>query len=156
MRQRFLSSACVLAAALLSGCQSAPERSPYAYRFADSAQRDICLVQADSAQEQGLSLQMRTELESRGFIVREVTEGNTEGCSACLRLNARLGNWSGQRLHQARLDLTRTVNGIRKTVSVESVAPTGVNFGAPIDDGTQTIRTLLDRVFPTPMPWQND
>ena len=48
------------------------------------------------------------------------------------------------------------MNGIRKTVSVESVAPTGLNFGAPIDDGTQTIRTLLDRVFPTPMPWQND
>lgn len=145
----------VLAAVvLLSGCQTPSQRDPYAYRFGQVDGHSICLV-TEPADAQSLSLQVRAALEEKGFVVKEVTAEEARKCSPCVRFIAKLGDWTGPRIESATMQYTRVAGGTRTTVSAESTS-TKAAFGAPIDDESVLIRTLVDRIFPNPIPWHEN
>lgn len=142
------------AAALLSGCQTPSQKAPQGYRFGQTDGHSICLV-TEPAHAQFLSLQVRAALEDKGFEVKEVSSEEARTCSPCVRFIAKLGDWTGPRIESATLQYTHVAGGTRTTVSAESPG-TRAAFGAPIDDTSVLVRTLVDRLFPNPIPWNGD
>ena len=142
------------AAALLTGCQTPSKTTPAGYRFGQLDGHSICLV-TEPAHAQLLSLQVRAALEDKGFVVKDVTPEEARTCSPCVRFIAKLGDWTGPRIKSATLQYTSVAGGTRTTVSAESMGMQAA-FGAPMEDESVLIRTLVDRIFPNPIPWNED
>lgn len=155
MQQRLLTA--VLAGAfLLAGCQSAPQKSPYEYRFAKAAGQELCL-QTEPAGEVSLALMIRTALEQKGFSVRNVTDFDDADCRQCVRFTARMEEWSNHRIRSATLEYFSGHSSRPLSVSTRDDEGTvGHVFGSPADDQSIIIWSLVDRLFPDPMPWRDE
>lgn len=143
--------ACV-ATVLLAGCQTT-EHSPYEYRFGGIRGSKVCLL-TEPASAEGLSLQVQSVLEEKGFKVEAVDSLDKADCKLCVRFSAKMGDWVGSRIQSATMEYTRANKGLRYTVTAKSGAATSAAFGAPIDDEIILIRSLVDQLFPDPIPWE--
>lgn len=139
----------VAAALSLVGCAQSDLRSPYEYRFEDSAARDVC-VSVTPQENESLRLSVHRILTEEGFKVREV-KGADESCTHFLRFDFQFGGWS-DRIVEGNLDYTRLVHGRLYEAAAREKLPEAA-FGAPNDDEKVLIRSLLARIFPNPVPW---
>lgn len=144
--------ACV-ATVLLAGCQTTGH-SPYEYRFGGVRNTELCLL-TEPASAEGVSLQVQSVLEEKGFKVQAVDDFKDQDCKLCVRFTAKMGDWVGSRIQSATMEYTREGKGIRYSVTAKTGAGTSPTFGAPIDDEIILIRSLVDQVFPNPIPWED-
>lgn len=144
--------ACV-ATVFLAGCQTTGH-SPYQYRFGDIRNAKVCLL-TEPASAEGLSLQVQNALEEKGFKVESVDDLTNKNCQSCIRFTAKMGDWVGSRIQSATMEYTRSSKGIRYSVSANSKSSQSAAFGAPIDDEIILIRSLVDQLFPNPIPWED-
>ena len=138
--------------ALISGCQTMDGRSPYQYRFDDPADKSICLFVRDDKLE-SLGLEVRRALEDKGFRVRDVGVRQLSDCTQCVRFSAKMGGWAGAQLERAHMEYTRRSEGIRHKVSATETCRHVKSLGVPVEDHLPMIRSLVDRLFPDPVPW---
>lgn len=144
------------AALVLAGCQSTPS-DPYRWHYA-AARETVCL-ETEEATDVALTLPLRQALQDKGVTVVEPAEG--VHCTKKLLFSAKMGGWSGAEIRRAQLVLTdmpadggmAPVTGYR--VTMENTVTSG-DLGSPAADSTTVIRTLVDRMFPDPVPWNPD
>mgnify|MGYP006983600275 CR=1 FL=1 len=141
------------ATVLLAGCQTTGH-SPYEYRFDNTRNSKVCLL-TEPASAEGLSLQVQSVLEEKGFKVKAVDDLDNADCKLCVRFTAKMGDWVGSRIQSATMEYTREGKGIRYSVTAKTGVGTSPTFGAPIDDEIILIRSLVDQVFPNPIPWED-
>lgn len=144
----------LISAALLAGCQSAPQKSPYEYRFAKEGDQTLCL-QTEPAGEVSLALMVRTALEEKGYQVRNVTDFSDSDCRRCVKFTVQTDGWSDSRIKSASLEYVRDAAGIRHKVTADGFSTDRV-LGTPSDDQSMIIWSLVDRLFPDPMPWKDE
>lgn len=149
-----LFTASLISAALLAGCQSVPQKSPYEYQFEKASDQTLCL-QTEPAGEVSLALMVRTALEEKGYQVRNVTDFSDPDCRLCVRFAVKKGEWSDSRIKSASLEYVRGAAGIRHKVTADDFSADRV-FGTPSEDQSMIIWSLVDRLFPDPMPWKDD
>ncbi len=152
MRMRLLFAAAA-AAVMLAGCQT-PQQSPYEYRFARTSGEELCL-QTEPAGEVGLALQVRMALEQKGFSVRNVTDFGDADCRRCVLFTAHMDDPSSHHIKTATLEYVRGPGERTHSVSTREVDEVHV-FGSPADDQRILIWSLVDRLFPDPMPWRDE
>lgn len=146
---------CIGALASLVGCSGLPyAMNPYRYQFNSDRPSTLCLVPRNDSSV-AMTYEVKKALEEKGFKVREVNEASAADCAACVRFDCAFGGWSNASLTRASLELTQTERDKTQIVRVSSSAdvPAGlanVNTLEAID----TIRTLVDRLFPQPIPWK--
>lgn len=153
MHQRLLIVS-LAGAFLAAGCQNMPQKSPYEYRFVRTAGQELCL-QTEPAGEVSLALMVRTALEQKGFAVRNVTEFSDAGCRHCVRFTARMEDWSNHRIRSATLEYVSGHGSKPLSVSTRDSDEVHV-FGSPADDQSIIVWSLVDRLFPDPMPWRDE
>lgn len=149
MRKALLSA--LISVAVLSGCQSIGS-SPYQYRFADAQGARLCLV-TEPASAEGIGMQVSRALEEKGFQVQMVNPDSEADCTSCVHFTAELGDWMGPRIQSATMSLTRKENNLKHVVTVKADVRDAISFGAPIDQEIILIRSLVDQLFPHPIPW---
>ncbi len=144
------------AALMLAGCQSTTT-NPYSWHYA-AGEETVCL-ETEDATDVSLTLPLRQALQDKGVTV--VEPGAGVNCTKKLLFSARMGGWSGSEIKKAQLVLTdmrvdggmAPVTGYR--VTMENTVTSG-DLGSPAADSTTVIRTLVDRMFPDPVPWNPD
>ena len=141
-------------ACLLAGCQSTPQKNPYEYQYAKSDDQDLCLL-TEPEGEVGLSLLVRNALEQKGFEVRYVTNFEDAGCRQCVKFTAQMGDLVSRRVKTATLEYVRPGCGDRHVVTSNDADEMRI-FGTPTDDETIMVWSLVDRLFPDPMPWRDE
>ncbi len=153
---RLISVACCIGSlATLVGCSGLPyAMNPYRYQFDSDRSPTLCLI-ARNDSSVAMTYEVKKALEEKGFKVREVNEMSATDCVDCVRFDCAFGGWSNASLTRASLELTQTESDKTQIVRVSSSAdvPAGlanVNTLEAID----TIRTLVDRLFPQPIPWK--
>lgn len=143
------------AALMLSGCQSVPH-NPYSWQYA--AGRETVCLETDACTDVAFTIPLRQALADKGVTV---VESASAGCTKRLAFSAQTGGWSGAEIRKAQLVLTdipadgamAPVTGYR--VTVENTVSGGM-LDTPAGDATTMIRTLVDRMFPDPKPWNPD
>lgn len=152
MRIAFKLFAPVALAFLVSGCQQLDGGwSPYEYRYADNAVREVC-VSVTPADNQSLWLTVQQVLTEEGFVVREMKAAE-ERCPRSLKFDFQTGGWSN-RVVAGNLDYIRLMQGNRyEAVAREKLPEAG--FGVPDDDQKLLVRSLVTRIFPQPVPWKS-
>lgn len=129
--------------ALLAGCQTAD--NPYAYSYSARSGGELCLVRNPANSETAV-LQLKAALREKGLSMREVRAAAfCEG--ACLRF-ATEGPTQMQ-IDRAVLSLEEG-GAVKHRVHWEKQESTGL----VIQDSTQAIQELVDRMFPEPTPWE--
>lgn len=141
------------AALVLTGCQ-ATGHSPYQYRFGLTQPTEVCLV-VEPASAEGLSMQVQSVLKEKGIKVASIEDRCGLDCAQCVRFTAKMGDWVGSRIQSAKMEYSERSKGLRYTVSAENTSAMHAAFGAPIDDELVLIRSLVDQLFPNPIPWQD-
>ncbi len=127
---------------LLAGCQTAD--NPYAYSYSTRAGNELCLVR-NPANSESAVLQLKSALRENGFTVREVRAAAF--CDSCLRFRA--AGSSQMLIEQAELTLEED-GAVKHRVQWERTESSRLE----IQDSTQMIRDLVDRMFPEPTPWE--
>lgn len=143
------------AALMLSGCQSVPH-NPYSWQYA--AGRETVCLETDAGTDVAFTIPLRQALADKGVTV---VESASAGCTKRLAFSAQTGGWGGAEIRKAQLVLTdipadgamAPVTGYR--VTVENTVSGGM-LDTPAGDATTMIRTLVDRMFPDPKPWNPD
>ena len=72
-----------------------------------------------------------------------------------VRFAVKKGEWSDSRIKSASLEYVRGAAGIRHKVTADDFSADRV-FGTPSEDQSMIIWSLVDRLFPDPMPWKDD
>ena len=129
------------AALMLSGCQSVPH-NPYSWQYA--AGRETVCLETDAGTDVAFTIPLRQALADKGVTV---VESASAGCTKRLAFSAQTGGWSGAEIRKAQLVLT--------DIPVENTVSGGM-LDTPAGDATTMIRTLVDRMFPDPKPWNPD
>ena len=143
------------ATVLFGGCSGFPYvMNPYQYQYATAEDTVICLKVTEE-NSVAMAYEVRRALEEKGLKVREVnSKDDATDCLSCVRFEMEFGGWSNSVLKKATLELRRSENGHTNTIRVTSktdVAEGVVSTKA--EDTSETIRLLVDQLFPHPIPW---
>ena len=127
--------------------------NPYRYQFNPDRSPSVCLIVRDNTSV-AMTYEVKKALEDKGLKVREVNKADGPECSVCVRFGCVFGGWANTTLTEATLELTRTESGKKQTIRVSSasVVPDGLAT-VNSQEATEKIRTLVDRLFPQPIPW---
>ncbi len=128
--------------------------NPYQYQFSSPEDSEICL-KVDPESSVAMSYEVRRAIEEHGLKVREVNdEEEAKDCVSCVKFHFEFGGWTKSVLKKASLELTRNVNSRRNTVRVVSNLENAERvFYEDADETTKTIHSLVDQLFPQPIPW---
>lgn len=102
-----------------------------------------------------MAYEVRKALEEKGLRVQEVnSEEEASRCQNCVRFDFEFGGWMKSNLKKATLELRHKENGQAGTVRVSSIQADQKGFMTTnSEDIGTTIRLLVDRLFPQPIPW---
>ncbi len=145
----------ISASLFLAGCKSVPYvMDPYRYQFSLPESSEVCL-KVNQESSIAMSYEVRRAIEEHGLKVREVNnEEDASDCVSCVRFHFEFGGWSKSVLQIASLELTSTVNSRRNTVRVVSnLENTKKVLNEDPSETTKTIHSLVDQLFPRPIPW---
>ncbi len=140
---------------LLNGCSHLPySMDPYRYKF-DSPQSSVVCLKISSENSVAMAYEVRKALEEKGLRVQEVnSEEEASRCQNCVRFDFEFGGWMKSNLKKATLELRHKENGQAGTVRVSSIQADQKGFMTTnSEDIGTTIRLLVDRLFPQPIPW---
>ncbi len=128
--------------------------NPYQYQFSTPANAQVCL-KVDNETSVAMSYEVRRAIEEHGLEVREVNnEEDASACDSCVRFHFEFGGWSKSVLKKASLELTRNANSRRNTIRVVSNLEGAENvLYEDASETTKTIHSLVDQLFPQPIPW---
>ncbi len=128
--------------------------NPYQYQFSPSEKSEVCL-KVDTDSSVAMSYEVRRAIEEHGLKVREVNnEEDAKDCESCVRFNFEFGGWSKSVLKKASLELTRNVDSRRNTVRVASNLENAEKvLYEDASETAKTIHSLVDQLFPQPIPW---
>ncbi len=155
-RKIFVASILAITASLfVAGCTGVQyAMTPYKYQFSSPEVSEVCL-KVDPESSVAMSYEVRRAIEEHGLKVREVNnDEDASGCVSCVRFHFEFGGWSKCVLQKASLELTSTVNSRRNTVRVVSkLENTEKVLNEDPSETTKTIHSLVDQLFPQPIPW---
>lgn len=131
--------------------------NPYQYQFSTPENAEVCL-KIEKESSVAMSYEVRRAIEEHGLKVREVNnEDDASECDSCVRFNFEFGGWSKSVLKKASLELTRNVNSRRNTVRVVSNLESAEKvLYEDASETTKTIHSLVDQLFPQPIPWVSE
>ena len=150
----FLPAVCVATVTYLVGCSGLPyAMNPYRYQFNSDPSKVVCLIVKDDSSV-AVTYEVKKALQDKGFNVREVNQEAPEDCTDCVRFDYAFGGWTNSSLTKASLELTRKEKGKTQTIRVSSTSdvPEGLTTGNS-HEASDTMRMLVDRLFPQPIPW---
>ena len=155
MKKRWLG---VVVAALmatgLSGCSMMANESDYVFK---AKPLDLCVVDNPDVRAQ-VFLEIRRALIDKGFSVRRIEyddQAALKTCQQTIRYEAKFGSsWDHSALRHARLELTeRTRHNNIFTVQWDERSHKTTLLDQ-LDDASVEIRQLVDRLFPSDIPWK--
>lgn len=145
----------VSATVLLASCSGFPYvMNPYQYQYATAEDAVICLKVSEE-NSVAMAYEVRRAMEEKGLKVREVNSNDdSKDCLSCVRFEMEFGGWSNSVLKKATLELRRSENGHTNTIRVTSKSDYSDGFvSTKSEDTSETIRLLVDQLFPHPIPW---
>lgn len=142
---------------VLSGCTGIPEVNPYQYRYSGEETERMCLY-VDRGTSPAISLEVRQSLQAKGFVVRNVTANEALDCERCVFFRTHATGWKGSQIKEAHMEFVHEVDGqkVTESVKVNALDPVGLSTGPASEDdeeGSYLIRSLVERLFPDPVPW---
>lgn len=155
MKKRWLGVAVLASMAVsLSGCSLMEKESDYVFK---AKPLDLCLVDNPDVRAD-VFLEIRRALLDKGFTVRRIEYDDEESLKQCqqtIRYEASFGSsWTHSALRYARLDLTiQARHSNIFTVQWDERTHDTTLFDR-LEDASVEIRQLVDRLFPTDIPWK--
>ena len=140
--------------ASLSGCSMFKSESEYVFK---AKPLDVCVIDNPDVRAP-VFLEIRRALIDKGFTVRRIEYDDQEALKTCqqtIRYEATFGSsWTHSAMRFARLELTeRARHNNIFTVQWDERSHKTTLFDR-LDDSSVEIRLLVDRLFPSDIPWK--